>query len=318
MAGFSYDAGTSEAGHATSSPPRKDPGGDWGSVASGSDAQAALDSNDAAGGQSASTPSHADNDGAGQGGDGSMSSVGGGAVNEPGGGGSGASAHGSSTGAGTHNGGASGAGGSGGTAARGGSSGAGGILARGGSAGRGGSGGSGGLGGGGEGGASHADHALLISEYVEGSREKALELRALSTSSLDGCEVVIYSNGASNIYHLDLEGELASGHTYVVCSKELVEQLGPVCDRKFGTTFNGNDAITLECDGAVLDAIGQIGFDPKTAWTGSGVSTADQVLRRRCSVTHGDSIATDSFDPSLEWQSHSLDDLTGLGSPDCD
>ncbi|HEX5101351.1 MAG TPA: hypothetical protein VFV94_17690 [Polyangiaceae bacterium] len=318
MAGFSYDAGTGEAGRATSSSPRNDPRSDWDATASGGDAQASLDSNDVSKGQGAAASSSEDNDVAGQGGDGPLSHADAGATSHAEGGASGAGRAGNAAGgsAGAAGKGRGGAGGGAGSGGAGGKGGTGGTLARGGSSGRAGSGGDDGAHAG-DGGGGRVERALLFSEYVEGPA-KAVELRALATSSLDGCEVVIYSNGGTKGAGVALAGELAEGQTYVLCSTDLVEQLGAVCNRTFGRTFNGNDAVTLECDGAVLDAIGEIGFDPKTAWTGSGVSTADQALRRRCSVTHGDTVATDPFDPSLEWQSHPVDELTGLGLPDCD
>lgn len=302
MAGFSYDAGTGEeGGRATSSPPHKDPSSDWGPVASGGGAQATLDSNDSPAGHAATAPSNEEGGSAGQGGDGAESRGGAGAANQPNAGESGGMSHGGNAAAGKHG------------------AGTGGASARGGSAGRAGGGGDGAHDDGGDGGRSSVERALLISEYVESGREKAVELRALATSSLEGCEVVIYSNGATeDSARAELAGELDAGHTYVICSKEVVEQLGTVCDRKFGFTFNGNDAVTLECDGTVLDAIGEIGFDPQTAWSASGVSTAEQTLRRRCAVMQGDSNATDPFDPSLEWQAYPAGDLSGLGSPDCD
>jgi len=316
MAGFSYDAGTGEAGRATSSPPRKDPTSDWGVAASGSDAQAALDANDSPGGTAASVPSDEEDGSAGQGGDGPESHGGAGAASQPNGGHTGGMSQGGHAAAGTHGGGTGGSGGAGGAGGR---AGTGGASARGGSAGRAGSGGDGAHDGGGDGGRSSVERALLISEYVESGRQKAIELRALATSSLEGCEVVTYSNGATvGSPRAELAGELDAGHAYVICSKELVEELGTACDQKFGFSFNGNDAVTLECDGTLLDAIGEVGFDPKTAWSGSDVSTADQTLRRRCAVTQGDTNATDPFDPSLEWQSYPSGDVSGLGSPDCD
>ena len=46
---------------------------------------------------------------------------------------------------------------------------------------------------------------------------------------------------------------------------------------------------------AILDVIGQVGFDPVTEW-GSGLgSTADNTLRRKATVTQGDTNPSDSF-----------------------
>ena len=63
----------------------------------------------------------------------------------------------------------------------------------------------------------------------------------------------------------------------------------PVADQTNGSGwFNGDDAIVLRKGTTVLDLIGQIGFDPGTEW-GTGVtSTADNTLRRKPTITAGD------------------------------
>jgi hypothetical protein len=160
--------------------------------------------------------------------------------------------------------------------------------------------------------------SVLFSEYVEGSKNyKALELRAFAPSGLDGCRIVTYSNGELSEHHVALSGALAPDATLVVCSPDLAELLGPVCTLSATLTFNGNDALVLECGGATLDVIGQVGVDPGNAWTNGDASTANATLRRRCSVTHGDVTGSDAFDPELEWRAFSRDDFSGLGLPDC-
>tara|TARA_B100000683_G_scaffold277316_1_gene335143 strand:+ start:1231 stop:1488 length:258 start_codon:yes stop_codon:yes gene_type:complete len=78
--------------------------------------------------------------------------------------------------------------------------------------------------------------------------------------------------------------------------------------------FNGDDALELYCDSATMDVIGRIGIDPGTEWYNSGVGTQNETLRRKCSVTSGDSNGADSFDPSIGWDSYAQDTYTGLGS----
>ena len=52
--------------------------------------------------------------------------------------------------------------------------------------------------------------------------------------------------------------------------------------------FNGDDAVVLRKGTTIIDAIGQVGFDPGTEW-GTGLqSTADNTLRRKASVMAGD------------------------------
>ncbi|KGF73231.1 hypothetical protein DO97_01155 [Neosynechococcus sphagnicola sy1] len=80
--------------------------------------------------------------------------------------------------------------------------------------------------------------------------------------------------------------------------------------------YVGDSAITLVQvpSGTVVDSIGQINFDPGTAWTGNGVSTADQSLQRKGTVSTGDFSNTDAFDPSQEWISIGTGVFTDLGS----
>ncbi len=144
----------------------------------------------------------------------------------------------------------------------------------------------GGGGGGGGGGEPETPlgHALLFTEYVEGSSSyKAIEISALEDSSLEGCRVATYFNGATSANGAALEG-CCSKESTVVCSSALAAQ-GAACSRTAGLTFNGDDAVALECEGVVIDVIGQIGVDPGTAWGTGDVTTADHTLRRRCDVT---------------------------------
>jgi hypothetical protein len=159
-------------------------------------------------------------------------------------------------------------------------------------------------------------HALLFTEYVEGSSSyKAVEISALEDSTLEGCRVATYFNGATSANGAALEGVLLEGESVVVCSSALAEQ-GAVCSRTAGLTFNGDDAVALECDGVLIDVIGQIGLDPGAAWGAGDVSTVDHTLRRRCDAT-ADSDPTDDFEPSAEWLGFPQDSFEDLGQRDC-
>ena len=161
-------------------------------------------------------------------------------------------------------------------------------------------------------------HALSLSEYVEGSASfKAVELRALEASTLDGCRLATYFNGASSPSNLALSGALAAGTAYVLCTSSLASSLGSVCDRVANLSFNGDDALVLECDGVVLDSIGQVGFDPGSAWKSGDASTLNRTLRRRCGIDAGDREIGDSFDPDGEWASLPEDTFDGLGDVAC-
>jgi hypothetical protein len=100
---------------------------------------------------------------------------------------------------------------------------------------------------------------LFFSEYVEGtSSYKALEIAAREASTLAGCRLVTYSNGALTGANIALDGVIARGGTYVLCSSSLATLLGDVCQRATNLSFNGDDAVALECEGTALDVIGQI------------------------------------------------------------
>ncbi|HOY22301.1 MAG TPA: ExeM/NucH family extracellular endonuclease, partial [Cellvibrio sp.] len=78
--------------------------------------------------------------------------------------------------------------------------------------------------------------------------------------------------------------------------------------------FNGDDAIVLKNGATILDAIGQIGVDPGSEWGTGLVSSADNTLRRKASVTTGRTNATGSFDPSSEWEGFATDTFDNLGT----
>ena len=160
--------------------------------------------------------------------------------------------------------------------------------------------------------------ALWFSEYVEGPEgtRKALEISTLEATTLRGCRVDTYSNGSSKASSkLALDADITPEAPWVLCSKELVE-LGATCSDQVGLNFNGDDAVALVCDDErIIDVIGHVGEPPPDKYWGTPeLKTADMTLRRVCSVTHGDPLADDVFEPSLEWEAAGPDALDGLGS----
>ncbi len=180
---------------------------------------------------------------------------------------------------------------------------------------------------GGQGGTPGAENArcpstVIFSEYVEGSRSnKALELSVIAGAAmpLTSCEIRRYNNGAtmpSDTYAFDGAGTLALAGVFTVCHP--MAGFAATCDTTDGiTSFNGDDALELYCDGVLVDSIGQVGFDPGSAWIEGGVSTANATLRRRCAVTMGDTDSSDRFDPSAEWTAADIDDISDLGLNRC-
>lgn len=66
--------------------------------------------------------------------------------------------------------------------------------------------------------------------------------------------------------------------------------------------------------GAIVDVIGQIGFDPGSYWGVAPTKTQDADLRRYPDVCDGDTDGTDAFDPSPEWAGYAVDTWDDLGT----
>jgi hypothetical protein len=160
--------------------------------------------------------------------------------------------------------------------------------------------------------------AFFFSEYVEGSSSyKALELTAEVASSLDGCELVTYSNGSTTGGSIALAASVPAGSVYTLCSTTLADILGMACDRATNLSFNGDDAVALACVGVTIDVVGQIGVDPGTAWVGPSGSTLNATLRRRCDHLAPEPNGTDPFDPDIAYAPLPVDTFDGLGDPTC-
>ena len=163
---------------------------------------------------------------------------------------------------------------------------------------------------------------LLFSEYVEGTaNNKAIEIVNLGTARFDltQCHIDSYANGSSTATTTDLVGSLSAGAVFTMCNSGATGFSPSTCtvsNASAAVSFNGNDALALVCSGMTVDVIGQIGVNPGTAW-GTTVSTANQTLRRNCSVTSGDTNGDDAFDPASEWTSAGADVFDGLGTRGC-
>lgn len=167
---------------------------------------------------------------------------------------------------------------------------------------------------------------LLFSEYVEGSSlNKAIEIANIGSASIDleaeTCILERFTNGGSATgATVGLTGTLAAGDVHVVCNSALTDPpRSTVCDQESTlVSHNGDDGYVLLCDGVVLDSFGQDdGMDPGNSWSGGGLSTQDETLRRKCTVIMGDTDVTDAFDPSIEWNGFALNTLDGLGTRGC-
>jgi len=158
---------------------------------------------------------------------------------------------------------------------------------------------------------------LIISEYVEGtSFNKAVELYNPTEADipLAGYSLEVYFNGSATATSggtFALSGTVAAGDAFVFAD----EDLAAYADQTTASSlWNGDDAIVLKHAGAVVDSLGQVGFDPGSEW-GTGVtSTQDNTIRRNANVCVGDTIVNDVFDPSVEWTGYAVNTFDGLGS----
>jgi predicted extracellular nuclease/2',3'-cyclic-nucleotide 2'-phosphodiesterase (5'-nucleotidase family) len=165
---------------------------------------------------------------------------------------------------------------------------------------------------------------LFISEYIEGSsNNKAIELYNGTGSSIDlaaGNYVIqYYFNGATTVgLTITLTGTVANNDVFVLAQSAANATILAVADQtNSGSWYNGDDAIVLRKGGAagtIIDAIGQIGFDPGTEWGTGLTSTADNTLRRKAADCAGDIDASNVFDPTVKYNGFATDDFTGLGS----
>ncbi|GAB4563523.1 MAG: ExeM/NucH family extracellular endonuclease [Haliangiales bacterium] len=168
---------------------------------------------------------------------------------------------------------------------------------------------------------------LFISEYVEGSSfNKAIELANATGSPVDlsSYQLEYYFNGNSSpSTTIPLSGSLADGDVFVVASASASAEILAIADLTSSANFfNGDDAVVLRGGGAIIDVIGQIGFDPGSEWGSGNISTQNNTIRRQTGVCVGDSDGSDAFDPAAQWDGFAQDDITDLGShtadPDCD
>ena len=195
---------------------------------------------------------------------------------------------------------------------------------------------------------------LFISEYVEGpAQNNGIEIYNPTNASIDlsGYTVNRYSNGASaNPEVWPLSGMIAAGDVIVLGNGQLDSiDLGtywsvPVdpafyallddhCTGDYNANstfyFNGDDAMTLEKNGTIVDIFGKVGEDPGGAWTddasagytdanGGNWWTKRQTLVRKSSVQTGVTQNPLVFNPTLEYDSLPDATYSGLGAHNCD
>ncbi len=165
-----------------------------------------------------------------------------------------------------------------------------------------------------------AQSGLIISEYVEGSgNNKAIEIYNGSGApvNIGNYQLRMYFNGSpSSTLSVSMAGQLPAGGVYVVVHAQADPVLMAQGDVFNGAGwFNGDDAVVLTrvSDNTIIDSIGQVGFDPGNEWGVGLVSTADNTLRRKSSVTTGDTNPSNVFDPSIEWDGFANNTFNDVG-----
>jgi predicted extracellular nuclease len=165
-----------------------------------------------------------------------------------------------------------------------------------------------------------APSELFFSEYIEGtSNNKALEIYNGTSAPIDlaagGYNVFMSFNGGTSTLTINLTGTVASGDVFVLAQASASPAILAQADQTSSAGwFNGDDAVLLRKGTTVIDAIGQLGFDPGTEWGSGLTSTADNTLRRKADICAGDTDSSNPFDPSIEWDGYATDTFDGLGT----
>jgi len=193
---------------------------------------------------------------------------------------------------------------------------------------------------------------LFISEYIEGpGNNNAIEIYNPTNATIDLTNYTInrYGNGATSGPDVwPLSGTIASGEAIAVGNGQLDSlwvstywsvPVDPVFYNACGIHgsglyptpfyFNGDDAMTLEKSGNIIDIFGKVGEDPGSAWTDDATAgytdanggtwwTKRQTLVRKETIKKGITQNPILFNPTLEYDSLPDATYSGMGSHTCD
>ena len=161
---------------------------------------------------------------------------------------------------------------------------------------------------------------IFFSEYIEGATgfNKAFEVfNGTGTPvDLDGYTVEMYVNGATTVSDtIVLSGFIPTGAALVVAHPSAdpgITAHANLLNNQL--TFNGNDALVLKHAGTVIDSFGQVGSNPLLGWGTDPANSVDSDLRRKATITAGDTNPSDAFDPAAEWDGFADTAWDGLGT----
>lgn len=163
---------------------------------------------------------------------------------------------------------------------------------------------------------------LFISEYIEGSgNNKALEIFNGTETAIDlaDYQIEIYYNGSNSVGQtISLSGMLNSSNTYVISHASASQSVLSVADLITSSlSFNGDDAVVLSHNQTPIDIIGEIGFDPGSAWSVAGeTGTANKTILRKQSILSGNTdwvISAGTNADDSEWIVMPTDYFSDLG-----
>lgn len=173
---------------------------------------------------------------------------------------------------------------------------------------------------------------LIISEYVEGSgNNKYIEVYngTGAAVNLADYQLQLFSNGSATaaVGAPAMTGILADGAT-IVYRNSLATLYGGATVISSAVNFNGDDAIALWkiSTASFVDIVGNIGCDPGTAWTATGISTLDRSLVRNTNICAGVTIDPAQTAPANtnalcpfptlgpEWTNNAIDVVANLGT----
>ncbi|GAB5466152.1 MAG: hypothetical protein Kapaf2KO_15880 [Candidatus Kapaibacteriales bacterium] len=167
---------------------------------------------------------------------------------------------------------------------------------------------------------------VFISQYIDtdsGTAPKAIEIvnntGAAINFAVTELEVFRGANGSLRGPNPEAtvdSGNLPDGEVMVLGTQDVVDYVNNnhpgVSTQVVNFQFNGDDALIVVLDGSDVDMFGTEGVDPGSAWSGNGVSTADQNIQILSNITTAN--PTGFSDPSTTFETVTTNnDLTGFG-----